>query len=261
MMYCSVASDVNLKDYTLVLPSPSVGNVGQLAVDVLMASVDDIEHIGSLGHESVLPFASGDPLSPLSENGITSIEVYRSVKREIVLIQIRSSLISKQCEDEFASELVKWIVHHKFSKVVILTSAYGYQRLDCQIQDRRVRYVASFLAKESLGEQLSTLDCKELEPRETDATDSYPALQGQGFFHGASYAKCLFTKCVENNIPSVIFMLFSDDGDNTLEAIEVARICDGLVPMVSTDNEGKKLFLTPPEWKYAFGNDPPPGLY
>lgn len=260
-MLCTVAHDLDVEGYTLIIPTPCVGNVGQLAADVLIASVSDIEHVGSLGHESVLPFASGNPFDPEDGELTTAIEVYRSVKNKVVLIQIRSSLISKQCEEEFADELVKWILGHKFSKVVILTSVHAYEKLDCQIQDPRVRYVASSLAKESLEQQLSNLDCKELEPRDSHNSDSYPALKGQGFFHGASYAKCLFSKCVENSIPSIIFMTFSVDGDNVPEARVVAEISDGLVPMVPIDDEGKKLFKTPPSWSHLYGNDPPPGLY
>ena len=48
--------------------------MGQLATDVLISSVSDIEHIGSLGYESVVPFVSANPFDYNDEELTTAIE-------------------------------------------------------------------------------------------------------------------------------------------------------------------------------------------
>jgi hypothetical protein len=64
MAFVSCAGTVDFTGKTLVLPSVSVGNVGQLALDVLLASYAKVQKIGYF-HDpfNTYPFAANDAIA------------------------------------------------------------------------------------------------------------------------------------------------------------------------------------------------------
>ena len=155
----------------------SVGNVGQLATDVLLAS-NKSQFVASLYHPSILPVVGSDPLDLKSDRLMTACQVYKTEKE--VILQLRSGLVSSQ-RDLFLNDLVKWIVEAKFAKVVVLSSSEADERLDCQIRGSQFRFVAS---SQGLQNDLKSLGLTQLEKRPQDEL----------FLPGTGFAKDLFEK-------------------------------------------------------------------
>merc|ERR1712018_180114 len=105
------------------MPAVSVGNVGQLAVDALVATkVLGFEHIGYLNDEDVLP-VSGN----LQGRICVPLEVYYSKQQHLLAIQQRSSIVPSQ-RRQFAARLAAWALAFQVRRVVLLSSCHAFRR-------------------------------------------------------------------------------------------------------------------------------------
>ncbi|CAI7856762.1 unnamed protein product [Closterium sp. NIES-54] len=164
---------------TLVLPSVSVGNVGQLTVDLLLETLLQKQHqqkqqeqqqsqggysiarVGWLEELNVLPCAGNDPYSVgvrgargmgLSAPGslTTAMEVYHAVPKSqstsppfadaFTIIQQRSPVALGRME-EFSRNLATWAASQAFSRVVVLSGADAQRRLPPQIDGDQFRFL------------------------------------------------------------------------------------------------------------------------
>ena len=122
-------------------PSVSIGNVGQLAVDVLLSSVSPKpEFVSSIYHPSIIPVVGTDPLNLKSDQLMTACQLYKTENEAI--LQLRSGLLGGQ-RDLFLNDLINWIGAKKFAKVVILTSTTSDERLDNQIRGSQFRFISN----------------------------------------------------------------------------------------------------------------------
>ena len=119
-------------------PSVSVGNVGQLATDVILASLKP-QLVTSIYHEAILPVVGLDPLNMKSEQLMTACQLYKT--DSVAILQIRSGIVPNKRE-EFLNDLAKWIKLHKFAKVILLTSTSSEERLDIQIRGSPFRFLS-----------------------------------------------------------------------------------------------------------------------
>ena len=86
---------VQLAGCTLVLPAVTVANVGQLAVDLLVSTLE-LPRVGYLEHASVLPCVGNDPYvaSAASHGNVaTSMELYGHASKSLVVMQQRSPVV------------------------------------------------------------------------------------------------------------------------------------------------------------------------
>ncbi|CAG0897642.1 unnamed protein product [Darwinula stevensoni] len=128
--------------FTLVMPSVSVGNVGQLSMDLIIGSVVG-EKVGCLYHEAILPFAGPHPFQLHSTPTLsTSCEVYKDTGRKLLLLQIRSPILQHK-RKEFVESLISWIKTLSVDRIVVLTSCFDYERNDEQIRGSPLRFMAT----------------------------------------------------------------------------------------------------------------------
>jgi len=123
----------------LVLPMVSLGNVPQLAVDLLIhgshlgpielvGMLDPCDHIpvvGALDRPALLP----TPPSPSQHRITTPIQVYQTRDRRYTLVQQRSPVI-KARKARHISRMRGWISGAKFSSVVVVVSVDAAVRGD-----------------------------------------------------------------------------------------------------------------------------------
>ncbi|PSN40421.1 Proteasome assembly chaperone 2 [Blattella germanica] len=132
---------VNFTNSTLIFPSVSVGNVGQLTTDLLITALKP-KKVGLIWHSSIIPLVGGDPYNFNNPNLTTSAEVYFSEERKLIIIQIRSP-ITKKMSGDFISMLVDWIKKNSISKVFILAGVFEYTRHDNEISGSSLKIVTS----------------------------------------------------------------------------------------------------------------------
>ncbi|GBG78106.1 hypothetical protein CBR_g26043 [Chara braunii] len=131
-----------LKGTTLILPVVSVGNVGQLAIDLLIATAD-VRRVGYLDEPNVLPCVGNDAFGEVPEGNLTlGLEVYQDVKSEFTVVQQRGPTV-KGTFSKFSDNLVSWIAETGFVEVVILSGFDPGKHLASRVFGREVHYLSS----------------------------------------------------------------------------------------------------------------------
>eukprot|EP00959_Pyramimonas_sp_CCMP1952_P461773 9482162-Pyramimonas_sp.AAC.1 len=83
---------LQLAGCTLVVPAVSTANVGQLAVDLLISTLE-LPRVGYLEHDAVLPCVGNDPYVASSSscgNVATCMELYADASKALVVMQQRA---------------------------------------------------------------------------------------------------------------------------------------------------------------------------
>ncbi|XP_066972109.1 proteasome assembly chaperone 2 [Macrobrachium rosenbergii] len=235
----------NLKGYTLLLPSVSVGNVGQLAVDILISSLPS-EKIGLVHHPALYPLVGGDPYNESSKEVTTSADLHLMEQKNLVVMQIRSPLIKKE-KNNFITEIVTWCKEVGIRNIVMLASCNAYERRNySQLTGSQLRYLTTTPED---GEVLRSLGASELEEHEDEFGRKHRFLSGTGF------VKHFMEIC---DLPLTVLFKFVDEGDNTHDAIVLATYFNSWKKVFQ---EGNMQWKLPFSWRNMFGGPAPSNIY
>jgi len=107
--------DINLENYTLILPSVAVGNVGQLSIDLLISNLN-LQKIGQIFSTAFIPVVGANAYNEHTNEVITTIDIYSGIEKHIVVVQIRSPYVRRLTE--FFKELAQFVTERKIAKVI-----------------------------------------------------------------------------------------------------------------------------------------------
>ncbi|XP_032875315.1 proteasome assembly chaperone 2 isoform X2 [Amblyraja radiata] len=133
-LFVARGAAVNLRGLVLVMPVVSVGNVGQLSVDLIISTLG-LPRVGYIHSDGLVPVVGNDPYATTSENSsemCTSCEVYASADRKLAVLQIRSPIVQGK-QRSFRQQILSWIKENEFSRVVVLSSSFAHHRVDQQL--------------------------------------------------------------------------------------------------------------------------------
>ncbi|PPQ62923.1 hypothetical protein CVT24_006163 [Panaeolus cyanescens] len=123
------ADQVNVQGKTLVVPVVSVANIGQLAVDLLIATFD-LRRFAILDPQYCIPLAGA---RDDSQAGVTTpLEIYGNNKVDFVVIQQRSPVLKLRKQD-YVDSLLDFIKTYKFGAVLFLGGVDLSDRTDSQM--------------------------------------------------------------------------------------------------------------------------------
>ncbi|XP_010466023.1 PREDICTED: proteasome assembly chaperone 2-like [Camelina sativa] len=271
---------VNEDCSTLILPALSIGNVGQLAVDLLVSSTD-ADRVGYLDDTNLLPCVGNDAYGPLPCGEIAlPLEVYESSSTATTLAQQRSP-VAKGMMINFAENIANFAASSGKKHVIVLSSLdfqrlhnldmsrgpqvyylsnagsdgrddhcekLGFGRLnEYDSEGRCWKYLSSVFEKKS-EEELTFPSEDELED-----IDYYPSLPFAALF-SAFKAKGLKVTCL---------LCYCSEGDNIPEAFilaEAASKLTGLSPDKFHGEEGGK-WRIPYSWKSMYGGPPDMSMF
>lgn len=111
-----LTQDISLENYTLILPSVAVGNVGQLSVDLLVSNLN-LKKIGQILSPAFVPVVGANAYHEHSNELITAIDIYARAEERIVVVQIRSPYVNELTQ--FFDELARFVVERKIAKVIL----------------------------------------------------------------------------------------------------------------------------------------------
>lgn len=262
---------------TLILPALSIGNVGQLAVDLLISSTR-AERIGYLDDPNVLPCVGNDAYRPTPQGDLAlPLEAYDSPSSALSFFQQRSPVV-KEMMVEFAKNLADFAAACGKKHVVVLSSLdFGrWQTVDMS-SGLQIYYLSStnmdgvdddcerlgwkrlqeYDPTQRLWKHLSTIaegktveeDSVPLED-ELGEEDYYPSLPFAAMF-SCFKAKGLKVTCI---------LCYCSEGDNIPEAFRLSEAaCNlvGLSPHKFQGNEGGQ-WVVPFSWQSVYG--PPPDM-
>nr|XP_029508651.1 proteasome assembly chaperone 2 [Oncorhynchus nerka] len=95
MFVAAECTPTSFKDFTLIMPAISVGNVGQLAVDLIVSTLN-MCRVGYIHTDCLIPMAGNNPYATFAENAndlSTNAEVYSSPELRLAVLQIRTPII------------------------------------------------------------------------------------------------------------------------------------------------------------------------
>jgi len=245
--------------FTAIIPSVCVGNVGQLATDLVLASAAAPRRVSAVSHPALLPVVGADPIDETDNDRLmTACEVFRNDEKKLLVFQIRSG-INAQGKDDFVAALVDWCKVENVSELIVLTSSSAEERIDEQLTGPQFRYLSTIEE-----EKFRKLDWIQLEKRkrfpglehgkEVGAADAI-------FLPGGGFAKSLYLKCEEEGVCTTVLVRFCSEGDNTGEATDLALYLNRwkrLFPVAADKNPPLDY---PVSWRHLFGNPVPASIY
>eukprot|EP00890_Picochlorum_soloecismus_P003721 jgi/Picsp_1/434/NSC_00432-R1_proteasome assembly chaperone 2 len=278
----------DLKGKAILLPAIGPGNVGQLAMDILIESLG-AERIGVLSHPFVLPSVGLYAYSHQEAGTLCHpLEVYRVRDSEYMLLQQRSPA-SAGCQEDFSKDLIHWLVQGaQVSRMWILGSLDASFRRDDEMQSvSQIRFIAN--RGNSRVDENETNDddpssvlldqmvqaCRQREPAATTVFGSLHedvpdrGLQELDYRHWfesigtrESYHMpwALINTAVEcSDTPIVILCAFVLEGENSLEAFQLADVVLRVCELAQRQPDTPLVLNAPPSW--AGSHVPPPYGY
>ncbi|XP_057769804.1 uncharacterized protein LOC130989739 [Salvia miltiorrhiza] len=256
---------------TLILPALSIGNVGQLAVDLLISSLE-AEKIGCLDDQNVLPCVGNDAYSPAPLGKLAlSLEAYESSSSALTLVQQRSPVI-KGMMVAYAKNIANFAAANGKKHVVLLSSLdFGRWRNIDMSSGLQIYYLSSSnldgtdAACESLGwkrlqdydpalrtwKYLDTL-AQEVPIPEEDSP--FEELGDEDYYPSLPFA-ALFSCFKAKGLKVTCLFCYCSEGDNIPEAFSMAEAASKLVGLNDFlgDGNGAGKWITPYSWQSVYG--------
>lgn len=269
MFISTVSRSDQWEGYTLILPSISVGNVGQLTTDLLISTLS-CNSVGYLHDESIIPLCGNDAYgnTGVAQGSlVTSTEVYKCKEKQLIIVQQRSPLVKGKQKD-FRKKLLTWVKECKFEKVILLCSTYSHERIDSQISGSPFRY----LATPSLTPNIpADLQWQQLEKRENTwggeketVPESTPEETRGIYVPGGGIAKKLFEDCCREQVALATLMVFCSEGDNIPDALTLVTHLNQWLKLVQEPTgEGNRTspWRIPRSWDLLYGSAVESSIY
>lgn len=262
---------------TLLLPALSIGNVGQLAVDLLVSSTR-AERIGYLDDPYILPCVGNNAYGPIPCGDLAlPLEAYDSPANALTLVQQRSPVVQGMMI-EFAKNLADFAVASGKKHIVVLSGLdFGrWQRID--MSSGLQTYYLSSTNSDGTDEYCEQLGWKRLQeynpaqrswkylsalaegnPLEENRLPFEDELEEEDYYPSLPFA-ALFSCFKAKGLKVTCLLCYCSEGDNIPDAFHLAEAACKLLRL-SPENfhgdEGSK-WLIPFSWKTVYG--PPPDM-
>uniref|UniRef100_H2Y8M4 Proteasome assembly chaperone 2 n=1 Tax=Ciona savignyi TaxID=51511 RepID=H2Y8M4_CIOSA len=243
MLKDGLNSKPNFESSVLILPAISVGNVGQLACDLIISTLQ-LQKIGYFCPECFLPLVGSNPFSTANDQKLSlTSEVFHSAEHNITVLQFRSPLV-KGKRKEFCEKLTTWAKVEKFSQLIILSSCHAFERKDNEITGSPFRCLISPTFK-NLPTQLNwgVFDKKENE---------------ELFIPGGGFTKDLYKVCCDSELAVIVLLTYCSEGDNIPDAMLVLDQLNKWKEFCKNENTN---WITPISLSHMFGNPVPTGIF
>uniref|UniRef100_A0A0P6J9J7 Proteasome assembly chaperone 2 n=1 Tax=Heterocephalus glaber TaxID=10181 RepID=A0A0P6J9J7_HETGA len=259
-------SGPDLSGCTLLLPAVSVGNVGQLAVDLIISTLN-MSKIGYFYTDCLVPMVGNNPYATAEENSTElsiNAEVYSLPSRKLVALQLRSIFI-KYKSTSFCEKLLSWVKSSSFAKVIVLSSSHSYQRNDLQLRSTPFRYLLTPCMQKSVENKIKSLNWQEMEK-----TPCIPEMSDSDYcvrIPGGGITRALYKESCSKEIQMVVLLKFVSEGDNVPDALGLVEYLNEWLQIIkpqlqSNDPAPSALpWKIPSSWKLLFGSGLPRALF
>lgn len=244
--YCKIMFEfpkkVSLSGYTFVIPSLAVGNVPQLAVDLIIESLK-MTKIGFAFHSAIVPVIGPPAFAHASETEVTtSFEAFVCEEKKLVALQLRAPVAAKLLQS-FLDELVSFLQESQPSQVIILGSCFSHERHDAALK-RKLEYVGNDSFCTAFEEHLTGFvqHPENKLPWQGFATKLYEAVKSK-----------------LHNVPIGVLFAYVSEGDNVQDAKDLALFLDNCLAIFTIKDP--VTLPIPMSWKLLFGNAGPVELF
>ncbi|XP_047967770.1 proteasome assembly chaperone 2 [Salvia hispanica] len=270
-LYLEDGKQLSPKSSTLILPALSIGNVGQLAVDLLISSLK-AEKVACLDDPNVLPCVGNDAYSPSPLGKLAlSLEAYEASSSELTLVQQRSPVV-KGMMMAYAKNIANFAAANGKKHIVLLSSLdFGRWRNIDMSSGLQIYYLSSSNLDgtdaecESLGwkklqdydpavRMWKYLDTLAQEVSVPDEDSPFEELGDEDYYPSLPFA-ALFSCFKAKGLKVTCLFCYCSEGDNIPEAFSMAEAAGKLVGLndfLGKDNGAGK-WITPFSWQSVYG--------
>mmetsp|Transcript_21702 Transcript_21702/g.47678 ORF Transcript_21702/g.47678 Transcript_21702/m.47678 type:complete len:262 (-) Transcript_21702:324-1109(-) len=255
----SSGEQLQLAGCTLVVPAVSTANVGQLAVDLLISTLE-LPRVAYLEHDAVLPCVGNDPYVAPCGAVATSMELYADASKSLVVMQQRSPVTPGK-QREFAADLATWAERCKFKEVVVLSGLSAKWRTEQRIG---LGFQLCYIASTAGTADGAHPRCEEIGlPRLADEEFGPEARQELRLPPWPLFEAL---KGSDGGNDVVTFLAFCNEGDNIPDAAAMAQLTAhylNLLPETPAgqDRPASLQWRMPPSWAHLYGPPPEVGLF
>ncbi|XP_038207345.1 proteasome assembly chaperone 2 [Zerene cesonia] len=235
----------DLSGYTLIVPSVAVGNVGQLACDLLISSLS-MDKIASIYTPAQIPVIGCDPYDRNSTTLSTSCELFKASSHNLLVLQMKAPLVFKYAR-EFLENIVEKFQEKNIKDMIILTSSYAHERK--YIMTSPFRYI------------VYPLTHYKLQIVRNNMIDHDQQIENEIKIFGGGFATMLFSICKEKSLPCFLLYKYCSEGDNIPDGIEMVKQLHQLIEIFEKDRDISAQIIQPESWKLLFGRPPPQDIY
>ncbi|ERN17668.1 proteasome assembly chaperone 2 [Amborella trichopoda] len=268
---------LNSSSSTLILPALSIGNIGQLAVDLLIASLN-AKRVGFLDEPSVLPCVGNDAYGPMPEGDLAiPLEVYDAPSHGLSLIQQRSPVV-KGMMIEFAKNLASCASDMGKTHIIILSGLDSGRRRRCDLSSNmQIHYIssASVDGTDEVCKHLGWKRLPEYSPTQKrwqylvslsegnivpdDFLSFDDELTDEDYYPSLPFA-ALFSCCKAKDLKVTCILSYCSEGDNIPDSFRMAEAACHLLGVRMNDIHANEPggWLIPLSWKTVYG--PPPDI-
>jgi len=256
----------DLTGYTFLMPAVSVGNVGQLAMDLIISTLNMCK-IGYFYTDCRVPMVGNNPYATAEENSTElsiNAEIYSLPSKKLVALQLRSIFI-KYKSKPFCEKLLSWVKSSNCAKVIVLSSSHSYHRNDLQLRSTPFRYLLTPFVQKSVQTKIMSLNWEEMEksPCIPEIDDSEFCIR----IPGGGITKTLYDEGCSKEIPMVVLLKFVSEGDNIPDALGLVEYLNEwlqiIKPCLQCDDPTASAlkWKMPSSWRLLFGSGLPPALF
>lgn len=215
-------------NYTLVIPICAVGNIGQLASDLVISTLlskQQCQLVGRIYSHALMPVVGPNAFSSGPGAPTTSTEVYESKQHKLVIVQQRTSYF-KSLKHLYIGDLIDWIKNGQFEQVLVLTSSFAQCNPDTsQLGDPsscpiRAITTGSFDTQSSRWQSLGLKHLPGKRELKLVTQDWLTYLPGSGL------TRQLIRACERAFIPAAFLVDFCSEGINLHDCYQVVELLD-----------------------------------
>ncbi|XP_007949865.2 proteasome assembly chaperone 2 [Orycteropus afer afer] len=253
-----------LTGFTFLMPAVSVGNVGQLAIDLIISTLNMFK-VGYFYTDCLVPMVGNNPYATTEENSTElsiNAEVYSLPSRKLVALQLRSIFI-KYKSKPFCEKLLSWVKSSNCARVIVLSSSHSYHRNDLQLCSTPFRYLLTPSMQKSVQNKINSLNWEEMEK-----SQCIPGIEDSELcvrIPGGGITKILYEESCSREISMAVLLKFVSEGDNIPDALGLVEYLNEWLQIIKPHIDGPTAsalpWKIPSSWRLLFGSGLPPALF
>jgi len=247
-----------LSGYSVILPAVSVGNAGQLCIDVLLENIDKNKmSCTQVLHPSIVPIVGPDPLRLGGDDSavLTAMQAYTVTDSRLVIFQLRSGILPG-AGAAFIADFLKWFQEADCADLIVIGSMQSHECIDKQITGTPLRYLSTTQNSRQIPDQFVQLESREEQAtgfmQNDNNTSSGPFIPGGGI------SSRVYQSCQMKGIAATLMLKFCSEGDNRTDGIVLSDYLNQVLNILpKTQNKTK----VPESWRYLFGGSAPVQMF
>lgn len=242
--------------YTALVACVGVGNVSQLACDLLIHTLH-LKPIAALYFQSLPAVVGANPYSNRSTAPVLmASQVYVNHNLHLVVFQMRAPPFPGY-QRTLIREFSIFLNEFRYKRLILLSSSFATQRKDAELTGSPVRYSLTPDYNHADRDVLAAQNWTPLSPNHKENTSSLDKIQSPVTHHlrGCGIATRLFDQ-IGTVSPVCLINTFASEGDNIGDALHLLHRLSlwlDLLPEVDASRPTHEVWHPPPSWSMLYG--------